>query len=181
MTTARTLVLVTHPNIDTSVVNKRWLTELQANSDIVTLNELYARYPDQHIDVRAEQDLLLAHDNIILQFPLYWFSTPPLLKKWMDEVLLQGFAYGSQHSERKLAGKRIGLAISAGIKEIDFRATGRYAHTLEDFLMPLRSTIDYISAESLPTFAFYGVEEGQASNEVEMSAAQYIQYIKNLQ
>jgi len=143
MNTARTLVIVTHPNIHTSIINKRWLAALRLHPDLATVNELYARYPNQNIDVRVEQALLLAHDNIILQFPLYWFSTPPLLKKWLDEVLLQGFAYGSQQSERRLAGKRIGLAISAGIKEIDFHPGGRYAHTLDEFVVPLHSTIEH--------------------------------------
>lgn len=28
-----------------------------------------------------------------LQFPLYWFSVPAVMKGWMDRVLTQGFAF----------------------------------------------------------------------------------------
>lgn len=31
--------------------------------------------------------------RFLLQFPLYWFSVPAILKGWMDRVLCQGFAF----------------------------------------------------------------------------------------
>lgn len=71
--TSKTLVIVTHPDIDKSSVNKRWLEELEKNQDIVTIHQLHKNYPDNVIDVAAEQRLLLSHDNIIFQFPFYWF------------------------------------------------------------------------------------------------------------
>ena len=180
MNTAKTLVIVTHPDIHMSLINKRWLEELQKHQELVTIHQLHAHYPDHVIDVEAEQKLLLEHDNIILQFPLYWFSTPPLLKKWLDEVLLQGFAYGRHATERKLAGKRIGLAISAGIKEVDYDKNGRYLFTMEELLRPLQLTIDYIDAEMLPVFTCHGAEDGLPVEEIEASAAQYLQYIQQI-
>lgn len=30
---------------------------------------------------------------MLLQFPLYWFSVPAVMKGWMDRVLTQGFAF----------------------------------------------------------------------------------------
>jgi putative NADPH-quinone reductase len=180
MKTARTLVIVTHPDIHNSIINKRWVQELQKHPEFVTVHQLHEHYPDLRIDVEAEQKLLLDHDNIILQFPFYWFSTPPLLKKWLDDVLLHGFAYGSKVSDRKLEGKKIGLAISAGIKEVDYAQRGRYHFTLEELVRPLSLTIEYISAEPLPLFAFYGAEEGRSSEDVDSSAVQYVQYIRQL-
>jgi putative NADPH-quinone reductase len=53
----------------------------------VTIHQLYAAYPDFRIDVKREQELLSLHDRMILQFPLYWYSTPALLKQWFDVVL----------------------------------------------------------------------------------------------
>jgi putative NADPH-quinone reductase len=180
MKTANTLVIVTHPDMHHSTINKRWLQELQKHPDLVTVHQLHEQYPDLRIDVEAEQNLLLAHDNIILQFPFYWFSTPPLLKKWLDDVLLHGFAYGSKVSDRKLEGKKIGLAISAGIREADYDRSGRYKFTVEELLRPLALTIEYISAEPLPLFAFYGTEDGRSSEDVDSSAVQYVQYIRQL-
>ena len=180
MKTPKTLVIVTHPNIDKSFVNKRWLQELEKNRDIVTIHQLHKQYPDNTIDVAAEQQLLLSHDNIVFQFPFYWFSTPPLLKKWLDDVLVRGFAYGSGETDRKLTGKRIGLAISTGIKAIDYDKNGRYVSTLEELVRPLQLTIKYVSAEPLPIFAFHGAEYKYSAEELELSAAQYQQYIKQI-
>ena len=42
----------------------------------VTLKDLYAEYPDFHIDVDREQADLLAHDVLVFLHPLYWYSTP---------------------------------------------------------------------------------------------------------
>ena len=70
------LVIVTHPNIDESKVNKSWINELEQYNDKVTIHQLYNEYPDLNIDVAKEQELLLNHDSIIIQFPLHWFNTP---------------------------------------------------------------------------------------------------------
>ncbi|KAF7246055.1 Ribosyldihydronicotinamide dehydrogenase [quinone] [Varanus komodoensis] len=31
--------------------------------------------------------------SVFIQFPLYWFSMPAIMKGWMDRVLVQGFAH----------------------------------------------------------------------------------------
>lgn len=46
----------------------------------ITFLDLYAEYPRHDIDVEREQARLLAHDVIVFHFPLYWHSTPSLLK-----------------------------------------------------------------------------------------------------
>ena len=43
-------------------------------------------------DVRAEIDKLLWADALILQFPLWWFAMPAILKGWVDRVFAYGFA-----------------------------------------------------------------------------------------
>ncbi|EPN3957054.1 NAD(P)H-dependent oxidoreductase [Vibrio alginolyticus] len=40
---------------------------------------------------------------MIFMFPLYWYSTSAILKKWPDLALEYGFAYGSEG--RALTGK----------------------------------------------------------------------------
>ncbi|KAM5268045.1 ribosyldihydronicotinamide dehydrogenase [quinone]-like isoform 2-T3 [Hipposideros larvatus] len=44
-------------------------------------------------DIIDEQTKVQEADLVIFQFPLYWFSTPAILKGWMDRVLCQGFAF----------------------------------------------------------------------------------------
>jgi len=108
----RILHLVFHPNLETSRVNRIWKGQLEASGKVTTTRDLYAEYPDFHIDIEKEQDFLLNHDRIVLQFPIYWWSMTPLLKKWMDDVLQYQFAYGSRGN--KLKGKDLQLICSVG-------------------------------------------------------------------
>lgn len=77
----KTLVIVAHPDIARSTVNRTWACALAAQESRYTVHELYAAYPDGKINVAAEQALIEAHGSVILQFPVYWFSCPPLLKQ----------------------------------------------------------------------------------------------------
>ncbi|MFC7441452.1 NAD(P)H-dependent oxidoreductase [Laceyella putida] len=65
----KTLVIVAHPHLNNSRVNKRWAEKLRDFSDLVTVHDLYAAYPDGSIDVAQEQALLLEHERIVFQFP----------------------------------------------------------------------------------------------------------------
>ena len=40
----------------------------------------------QSVDIAGEQDKLRWADTLILQFPLWWFSMPAILKGWIDRV-----------------------------------------------------------------------------------------------
>ena len=46
-------------------------------------------------DIEAEIKKIEWANHIIFQFPLWWFSTPAILKGWFDRVLVKGFAYDS--------------------------------------------------------------------------------------
>src|SRR5690606_12725375 len=112
----KTLVVVTHPDIENSAINKRWIEELEKYPDRYTIHQLHKVYPEEKIDVEAEQKLIEQYDKIVFQFPVYWFSCPAFLKKWIDEVVIYGWAFGSK-SGYKIKGKKIALAISAGLNE----------------------------------------------------------------
>lgn len=64
----KTLVLVAHPNMGKSRVNKAWIEEAKKYPDQITVHDLYASYPDWRIDVQTEQELAEKHDRIIFQF-----------------------------------------------------------------------------------------------------------------
>ncbi|MHA7846395.1 NAD(P)H-dependent oxidoreductase [Serratia sp. D1N4] len=175
----KTLVIVVHPNLNSSIVNKRWVSELAKHPDLYTVHNLYQAYADGVIDVKKEQKLIELHDSIILQFPLYWFNCPPLLKSWLDEVLTYGWAYGS-NSGYKLKGRKFALAVSAGIKQEDFTCNGRYHHSLEEILLPFEMTAKYVGANYLPFYSFYGAEFEISEKELEINAKGYIDYLKSL-
>lgn len=135
----KTLVLIAHPSMGISRVNAAWARAFAACPD-VTVRDLAAEYPEMDIDVIAEQQLLLDHDRIVFQFPLYWYSSPAILKQWQDLVLLPGFAYAGAH---RLAGKEMMVITSIGATEEDYRAGGHNRFSVDELLRPFEQTASY--------------------------------------
>lgn len=172
------LIIVTHPDIKSSKINRRWLKELKKYPEEFTVHSLYEMYPDGQIDIEKEQTLVSSHESVILQFPLYWFSSPPLLKKWLDEVLLHDWAYGSNGD--KIKGKKFALAISAGIKKEDYAPDGRYKVTIEELTIPFATTFRYTKSDYRPFFAFYGAEDIPEDQAIDQSAVDYLKFARAL-
>lgn len=150
----KTLIVLAHPNMHESIVNKALIETIKGENEI-TVHDLYATYTTvENIDVAREQKLLLAHDRIIFQFPLYWFSSPAILKEWLDKVFAYGFAYG--HEGTKLVGKEAQIVISAGSPVAEYSAEGYNRFTLEEYLLPLKASITYTGMEFKSIFAVGG-------------------------
>ena len=66
----KTLVLVFHPHLEKSQVNRKLMNIANETGDVTVIDE-YAEYPDFHINVEREQKLIESHDRIVLQFPFY--------------------------------------------------------------------------------------------------------------
>jgi len=155
----KVLVLFAHPAIRQSRVQRALLAAAREAQN-VSVHDLYEAYPDFDIDVDAEQERLIAHDIIIFQHPLYWYSVPPMIKQWFDLVLEHGWAYGSKG--KALAGKRAGVAISAGGGAEAYRADGFAGHTLQEFLLPVESTLRLCQMTWLPPFFATGTHSMEA-------------------
>ncbi|WP_293945923.1 MULTISPECIES: NAD(P)H-dependent oxidoreductase [unclassified Sphingobacterium] len=175
----KTLVIVIHPNLDKSIINKRWIAELKKYPDDYEIHQLHERYPNEKIDVELEQQLIEKYDKIVFQFPFYWFNCPPFFKKWLDQVLTYGWAYGKS-SGYKLAGKKIALALSVGIEEIEYNATGKYKYKLDQLTSPFEITFNYVQASYQPLFAYYGIEQNASQEWVERSVPLYLNFLKRL-
>jgi len=147
------LVLYCHPNAGRSRVN-RVLRQAITDLDGGTIHDLYEAYPDQAIDVPFEQELLLAHHTVVFQHPFYWYSTPPLLKAWMDLVLTFGWAYG--RGGTALTGKRMLSAITTGGAEQSYDPTGFNRFTVRQLLAPIEQTAVLCHMVFLPPFAVHG-------------------------
>ena len=133
MTRRRVLVLLAHPVLERSRVNRR-LAEVARSVEGITLHDLYEAYPSLRIKVRHEQQLLVEHDVIVFQHPFYWYSVPALLKEWQDLVLEHGWAYGSKG--HALDGKYTLNALSTAGPEVAYQSTGGNRFTIRQLLAP---------------------------------------------
>jgi hypothetical protein len=79
----KTLILIFPPDLNRSKANA---TIAAAAVDLpgVEVVDMQALYPSGQIDVDAEVQRLLSADRLVLQFPVQWYSTPPLLKAWQE-------------------------------------------------------------------------------------------------
>ncbi|MFO1493778.1 MAG: NAD(P)H-dependent oxidoreductase [Lysobacterales bacterium] len=146
-------VLVSHPDIAHSLTHRQLLAALQALPDL-RVRHLEADYPDGRIDVEAEQAWWATVDTLVLQFPFYWFATPPLLKAWLDAVLSFGWAYGPRMA---LRGKSLRAVISCGGSEDKYRPGGHNLYPVTELLKPLETTAHFVGMRWLPPLALYGV------------------------
>lgn len=135
---SQVVVISGHPNLPASNTNTVILDELSFQLTDVEIRRLDELYPDFNIDVEAEQQALIKADVIVLQFPFYWYSTPALLKKWLDEVFSYNFAYGAEGD--KLKGKDLILSFTVGGPEESYDPLGYNHFEVEQFLRPLQQT-----------------------------------------
>ncbi len=80
--------------------------------------------------------MLLQYDRVVFQFPFYWYSSPPLLKKWFDDVLTYGWAFGPGGDHLK--GKEFIVATTTGGKESEYHSGGYNWFTISELLRPIQ-------------------------------------------
>lgn len=166
----RVLINFAHPAKARSNVNAR-LRKAVEHLDDVTINDLYTHYPDFLIDVEREQYLCETHDIIVFQHPFYWYSTPSIMKEWMDLVLEYGWAYGS--GGRALQGKGFFQAISAGGDSESYQQNGYNKFTLKELTSPYQATANLCGMQWLPPFAITGVHKGISNEQLNQYAEDY--------
>lgn len=173
---AGVLVLFAHPALERSRVNRR-LVEAARAVDGVHVHDLYEAYPDFDIDVAAEQALLTRFDRIVFQHPLFWYSTPAVLKEWQDLVLEHGWAYGTGGTA--LRGKVAVSAVTSGGGSTAYQAVGLNRHTLREFLAPLAQTLRLCGVRWLGPFATQGTH-GIGPAQIDTAAHDYQRLLEAL-
>lgn len=164
------LINFAHPARSHSKINNALRKAVQV-LDGVTVNDLYAQYPDFMIDVQKEQTLCEEHDVIIFQHPFYWYSTPAIIKEWMDLVLEHGWAFGSQG--HALKGKLFLQAISCGGEEATYKKNGYNHFTIAELTSPIQATAHLCGLVWVPPFAILGIHNGLQEQEIVQHAEDY--------
>jgi NAD(P)H dehydrogenase (quinone) len=137
-------------------------------------SDLYAMKWNPVVDVRdevspdilAEQEKLEWADAVVVQFPLWWYGMPAILKGWFDRVFVKGFGYGVRaedgrtlrYGEGRLAGKRAMVVLTAGARESAMGPRGVNG-SLDEVLWPLHhGTLFYAGMSVLPPLAVHGAD-----------------------
>ncbi|MCG2617449.1 NAD(P)H-dependent oxidoreductase [Terrimonas sp. NA20] len=170
------LVQFAHPSFYRSRIQKA-LVKTCKKLDGITINDLYEQYPDLHIDVKREQDLLLKHDILVLQHPFYWYSGPAIIKQWLDLVLEYNWAYGPKGFA--LQGKKMLSAISCGGGENAYTPEGHNSFPISQFLLPYRQTASLCRMEYMPPFVVYGTHR-KKSNDIDDESLMYADILSGL-
>jgi NAD(P)H dehydrogenase (quinone) len=119
------------------------------------------------LDIRMEQDKLRWADAVVLQFPLWWYGMPAILKGWIDRVFVKGFAYGvrdpatgrtRRYGDGLLRGTRALAVVTAGAPEATIGPRGVNGD-IEQLLFPLlHGTLFYTGMDVLPPFVVAGAD-----------------------
>ena len=122
-------------------------------------------------DITREQEKLVWADAVVMQFPLYWYSMPAILKGWVERVYAYTFAYGiGEHSDKrwgdrfgegKMTGKRAMLLVTAGGWQSHYSPRGVNG-PMDELLFPIQHGILYYPGfDVLPPFVAYKIGLGR--------------------
>jgi glutathione-regulated potassium-efflux system ancillary protein KefG len=169
-------VIFAHPALERARVAPA-LMGAAAELPSVELRDLYELYPDFMVDVEAERQALRAAEAVVLQFPLYWYSGPALLKEWLDVVLTNGFAYGERGGA--LRGKRLACVVSAAGGGSAFQPKGHSRFTMAEFLRPYEQTAKVCEMHWAPPFVVHAAAR-LSERQLGQEASRYRTYLEDL-
>ena len=165
-------MVLAHPDLAHSRVNAVLAAAARTVPD-VEVRDLTALYPDFRIDVPAEQAAIAAADEIVLQYPTHWYSVPGVMKQWLDDVLVRGWAYGTGRPGA-LAGKTLRVVTSTGGKAEAYVHGGFHGWPYAEILVPLQATakrLGMVWAEPLVVHDARGVSDAELAAAAERYTA----------
>jgi glutathione-regulated potassium-efflux system ancillary protein KefF len=153
------LVIAAHPQLEHSRTTRRLMqaaeqAAAQSEEPRIAVRDLYALYPDYLIDVPTEQAALAAARLVVWLHPVHWYSMPPLMKLWLDEVFAFRWAYGP--GGHALHGKDLWLVASTGGPESSYRPDSYNRYFFDAFLHPYDQTAALTGMRWLPPLLHHG-------------------------
>lgn len=161
----KTLVIVAHPRIAASATQTFFKTAAKQENN-VTWHELATPF-----DISHEQELLHAADRIILQFPMYWYSAPAILKQWLDEV------WNAELTSRRLVkGHELGIVVTVAHSAQSFMPGASQQFTIAELLRPYQALAYATGMKYLPPFPVYQFAQ-QSDEQRQLLFIRYQQYL----
>lgn len=112
-------------------------------------------------EVLTEQRKLVSADAVVLQFPLWWYGTPAILKGWFDRVFVSGFAFGKdpqtgrrlRYEQGPFTGKRALVVTTLGDRPASIGPRGKSGELNELLFGLLHGTLAYTGMSVLAPWA----------------------------
>lgn len=158
------LFVIAHPDLGQSRANRHFASIAKSVEGVEVL-DLYKAYPDMFVDGSHERHRINDKSTLILQFPIYWYAAPGLLKEWIDRTFSYGWAYGT--NGHALEGKNLMLSIATGSEERAYAKGGAHQYPLKEFLLPYRQTAHFCGMNWLDPLVYY---HARASEKEELLA-----------
>ncbi|WP_029270491.1 NAD(P)H-dependent oxidoreductase [Flavobacterium sp. KJJ] len=178
------LLILGHPQIKKSIANKAIIEEIERKNSDIEIRNLAELYPDFNINIEEEQKALLRHEIVVLQYPLYWYNMPGILKQWFDVVFEHQFAYGSKGD--KLKGKKLLASVTVGSVEQEYKPLGKHNFRITEFFKNIEQTAYFVQMNFLDPMFFHGTSvvdgftEDQIKERARLYADSLINYVKDL-
>ncbi len=132
-------------------------------------------------DIAAEIEKVLWCDTLILQFPLWWYSVPAIMKGWFDRVFANGLMYGQlgRFNQGGMKGKRAMVSTTTGCFPGMVDEGGVMGH-LDAVLWQLQyGTLAYVGFDVLEPFVAWSTRYQDEDKRHEYLAA-YAEQLRNL-
>ncbi len=111
-------------------------------------------------DIKKEHDNIEWSDIIILQFPLWLYGMPAILKGWCDRVLSEGFAHQPSKNiwfdNSCLNNKKLLLSITTNGRRNTFSHNGRHG-SLDIILWPIINAFSFSGFKIIKPFIAFNV------------------------
>jgi glutathione-regulated potassium-efflux system ancillary protein KefG len=149
----KVLAVFGHPELEKSQVSASWLKLFEADG-AVTIHKLQDAHHNWQFNADNEHKILEQHDRIVLIYPTRWFLAPSLVKKWTEDIILEGWAYGSGAA---LKDKEFVVATSCGgVFEI-YRTGSRNSYPIDMFMTGWQAIAHMCGMKYYPAYALYNV------------------------
>lgn len=125
-------------------------------------------------EVLQEQAKLREADALVVQFPLWWYGMPAILKGWFDRVFVSGFAFGTDANTGKrlrfeqgpFVGKTALVATTLGDRPRAIGPRGKSGELRELLFGLLHGTFAYTGMSVLSPWALPSADRIDNYNEV---------------
>lgn len=153
-TDATVLVLLAHPDIAKSKANAA-LSKAAAEVEGVQVVNIY----DYPLNADTYREAVVRAKAIVYEFPLYWMSSPHLLKQWTDEVFMAFVGEGL------VKDKRLMVVTTTGSEKDAYQHGGRNKYTMEEYLRPFEGQANHAKMVWEKPLVVYGqsVEGAEAA------------------